>query len=370
MTTPRLSALFLGLAFAAHPAERWQIQYSYDSDDATFAINDLRFITPQRGIASGALVSFKDGKAKPAGLITDDGGRTWTGIRMPDIGMSLSFPDAELGWMAGASGIWKTTSLGREWTKVKGAHDLAAIAFAGREHGWAVGAQNAAYETLNGGKDWRRIELPVKGKNAVVDYTAVAFADGSQGMIAGTERPGPAPPAGPHSPAFLELWAVQQSKLVLLATLDGGKTWNPATSGNGRVLQLRMTPAKKGLIAIESTATRPGMPRGVSCWVGGVAFTAANLPVVPDPPITVMVTDLYLAEDGAMYLAGYEPPGKLAHTLIPGKLKVFRSAAGQKTWTELPVDYRAEARRAVFAPAANGLWLATDTGMILKLVRE
>jgi photosystem II stability/assembly factor-like uncharacterized protein len=369
MTTLRLSALLLGLAFAAYPAERWQIQYSSDSDDAYLAINDLRFVTPERGIAVGSLASFKGGKAKPAGLITDDGGRTWTGIRMPDIGMSLSFSGAELGWMAGASGIWKTTSLGRDWTKVKGAHDLAAIAFAGREHGWAVGARNAAYETSNGGKDWRQIELPVKGKNAVVDYTAAAFVDGSQGMIAGTERPG-STPEGPHSPAFLEIWTVQQSKLVLLATRDGGKTWNPATSGNGRILQLRLTPAKKGLIAIESTAMRPGMLWGVSCWVGGVAFAAANLPVVPDPPITVMITDLYLAEDGAMYLAGYEPPGKLAHALIPGKLKVFRSAAGQKTWTELPVDYRAEARRAVFAPGPNGLWLATDTGLILKLVAE
>jgi hypothetical protein len=38
-------------------------------------------------------------------------------------------------------------------------------------------------------------------------------------------------------------------------------------------------------------------------------------------------------------------------------------------WQEMPVDYRAVAHRAMIAgPDEKHLWIATDTGMILKLV--
>ena len=37
----------------------------------------------------------------------------------------------------------------------------------------------------------------------------------------------------------------------------------------------------------------------------------------------------------------------------------------------MQVDYRADGRRAVFAAAGpDDIWVATDQGMILKLVRE
>jgi len=37
-------------------------------------------------------------------------------------------------------------------------------------------------------------------------------------------------------------------------------------------------------------------------------------------------------------------------------------------WSEMPVDYRAVARRVTLATAgADNIWAATDTGMILKL---
>lgn len=83
----------------------------------------------------------------------------------------------------------------------------------------------------------------------------------------------------------------------------------------------------------------------------------------------MMITDVHLAADETAYVAGYEPPGSLAHALIPGALKIFRSTDGRR-WSELPVDYRAVARRAVLASAGGDLWVATDTGMILKLVAE
>lgn len=114
---PLLAVLAL-TALHAYPAERWQVQYFFDDDKRALAINDLRFITPGRGMASGAFVDLKTGQRKPAGLVTEDGGRTWTEVRMADTGVSLFFLDDGLGWMAGASGVWKTTSFGREWKRV------------------------------------------------------------------------------------------------------------------------------------------------------------------------------------------------------------------------------------------------------------
>jgi photosystem II stability/assembly factor-like uncharacterized protein len=55
---------------------------------------------------------------------------------------------------------------------------------------------------------------------------------------------------------------------------------------------------------------------------------------------------------------------------IPGKLKILQSL-DLSSWTEMPIDYRAEGRRAVFAAAGpDHIWVATDQGMILKLVGE
>jgi hypothetical protein len=40
-----------------------------------------------------------------------------------------------------------------------------------------------------------------------------------------------------------------------------------------------------------------------------------------------------------------------------------------ENWTEMPVDYRAVAHRALIAgPDPTHVWVATDTGLILNLV--
>ena len=72
---------------------------------------------------------------------------------------------------------------------------------------------------------------------------------------------------------------------------------------------------------------------------------------------------------GRAYLAAVEPPGKLNSLPIPGKVKILTSLDFE-TWTEMDVDYKAVARSLVLAgPDADHQWAATDTGMILHLVR-
>jgi len=79
-------------------------------------------------------------------------------------------------------------------------------------------------------------------------------------------------------------------------------------------------------------------------------------------------SDIALLDDGRAVLATIEPPGNSAQVPIPGKLKIFESN-NLKVWKEMDVDYRAVAQRVVIAaPDAQNIWVATDTGAILKLV--
>jgi hypothetical protein len=59
--------------------------------------------------------------------------------------------------------------------------------------------------------------------------------------------------------------------------------------------------------------------------------------------------------------------GRLQHTPIPRKVKILKST-DLANWEEMDVDYHADATRAMLRAASDGtLWVATDTGMILKL---
>jgi len=73
--------------------------------------------------------------------------------------------------------------------------------------------------------------------------------------------------------------------------------------------------------------------------------------------------------DGTVYLAGIEEPGSV-RDIIPGKVVVY-SSRDYQAWVIIPVDYRASALRTILAmPDAQHRWLATDNGMILKLVPD
>src|SRR5262249_21294604 len=79
-----------------------------------------------------------------------------------------------------------------------------------------------------------------------------------------------------------------------------------------------------------------------------------------------LVTDI-ASVSGEAFVAAIEAPGKLKDLPIPGKLRISRSS-DLSTWTDMDVDYRAEAQRVIFAGTdRDHLWVATDTGMILKL---
>ncbi|MEI9971661.1 MAG: hypothetical protein WDO73_06170 [Ignavibacteriota bacterium] len=80
------------------------------------------------------------------------------------------------------------------------------------------------------------------------------------------------------------------------------------------------------------------------------------------------VHDIWLASDGTAYLSGTVLRGKL-RGVIPERVRVLTSK-DYENWAPIPVDYRAEATATMLAAFDDDhLWMATDTGMILKFTR-
>jgi len=149
---------------------------------------------------------------------------------------------------------------------------------------------------------------------------------------------------------------------IMLTTNDGGKTWKSSTvSMFGRITRAMFRPDGSGLGLIEFTDTFkwPSEVHRLYSETGksDIVYNAKDRDI----------TDVLL-QPGVAYLAGVEVVGRLQHTPIPRKLKILKST-DLANWEEMDVDYHAEGTRAILRAASDGtLWVATDTGMILKLV--
>jgi hypothetical protein len=151
---------------------------------------------------------------------------------------------------------------------------------------------------------------------------------------------------------------------ILLQTADGGRTWKHSTTSLfGRITRLRSAPGGSLLALVEFHDRFE--------WPGEVYLidpaTSQSQRVYREK--NRAVTDLAFA-GGRAFLAAIEPAGKLRDSPVPGRL-VMISSQDLKRWTEMDVDYRAFGRRATLAVAsAKDVWVATDTGMILRLATE
>lgn len=345
--------------------ERWRLQYFYDAPGgAEFSISGLAFPTPQLGMAVGGLEA--DGKVRPYAVVTADGGATWTPLRVPAAAMSLFFANPRTGWLVARKGIWKTGDFGRSWTKLKGARGALRVHFRDEQRGWAVGVNKSVYETSDGGATWRVVEAASKPQTTpeYTAYTAIAFAGPEVGVITGWSRP-PRPRRLPDwmdpNSASREWPAIS----IQLQTPDGGAHWAAAeVSMFGQITALGVSPSGRGLTLVEFF-DRFEFPSEVyrMDWHTGKTSRVFRRK-------DRAVTDVLVPATGPAYLAAVEPPGTLFHSPVPGKLKMLKSE-DTENWTDMDVDYRAVARRAVLSSSdpAN-VWVATDTGMILKLVAE
>ena len=149
---------------------------------------------------------------------------------------------------------------------------------------------------------------------------------------------------------------------IFLQTRDGGKDWD-ATTGSlfGHVSCVRLSLAGFGLGVIEfSDAFEWPSEVFRIDWTTGKSeriYREKNR----------LITDVAIPPTGPAYLAGIEKLDKLTDSPVPGKLKVLRSD-DLANWQEMDVDYRTTAHQAMISAVDDrNIWIATDTGIILKL---
>ena len=367
------------------PGPQWTLQYFYDEYGKELHITDMAFPSATRGIAVGEIVDSKGRGLQHTAIVTSDAGAHWSLVPLKEFPRSVFFLDELAGWLVTDEGIWFTDEAGRSWKRLSGQIRLKRklldrapnpglllrVWFLDPQHGFGVGLQKAVYETRDGGRTWTPVEeagKPSTGAGAAYSvYSQIAFADARLGLIAGGYLP---PRADTISQDGLPDWLVperalnrlQQPLLSLeMETRDGGARWNTSMAAVFGSLESLRLAGHKGLAVFAysdsfdwpSEVYRLDLTTGKSRSV----FKRGDR----------KVTDTAIFPDGSAILAGVEPPGRLRSAPIPGKVKILTST-DLATWAEMPVDYRAVARRLVLAgPDRGHMWAATDTGMILRL---
>jgi photosystem II stability/assembly factor-like uncharacterized protein len=356
------------LAASAVPAaaQKWQMQYFYDKNKSTLVISDLQFPSPTRGVAVGQIQEGKH--EKPTAVVTSDGGAHWQLVDLKDTPVSLFFLSENLGWMVTTRGLWKTSEAGKSWEKVPGLPSgIFRVHFTDEENGVAVGAKKKVVETHDGGKHWTALaaaaETPGVANYSV--YNWVAFATPRFGIITGWNLPPRRTP--PQFPDWMDPEdAINRRETphlsYSLVTKDGGKTWKPNSSSLfGDISRIRFGPEGKGMGLIEySNSFRYPSEAYKIDWVTGKSETLYR-------DRRFAISDIWMTPDGTAYLAGTLVAGQIRH-VVPGKVQVLKSK-DYSSWTEMAVDYRATANRTMLAVIdEQHMWMATDNGMILKLV--
>lgn len=345
---------------------RWRMQYFYDQEKTSLTINDFVFPSAKYGIAVGYIAEGK--REDPSQLVTVDGGDHWALSPLKEMPISLFFLDDSLGWMVTTKGLWRTTEAGRNWTKMpKVADDILRVCFTSERDGYAVGLKKVVMQTHDGGQTWTRVKEAADqpGDAHFSAYVWVAFATPKIGLITGTNNP----PRrfAPEFPDWLDPAATLRMRDIphlaySLVTLDGGETWKTKSASLlGQTSRFRLNPNGKGIGLIEYSELSE-IPSEVYMidWRSSGSARAFK-----DPKISI--TDVWLDNDGTAFVSGIEEAGRL-RDIIPGKVVVLTSQ-DYKTWNRMPVDYRASAIRPMLAgPDAQHRWMATDNGMILKLV--
>lgn len=349
-------------------AQKWQIQYFYDQAKSSFAVSDLQFPSAARGIAVGVI--RKANREDPTSVVTSDGGLHWQIVPLKEPPVSLFFLNDSVGWLVTTKGLWQTVEAGRSWTKLpKVPGQIYRVHFLDENHGWAIGPRKNAVETHDGGKTWKPLAAAAAdyGENiAYSAYTWITFATPQVGLITGWNIP----PRryGPMLPDWVDPDSALQRRDVphlsyTLTTSDGGGRWVPKSGSLfGTISRIRFASGGKGLGLMQYGATFRYPSEVYSLeWPAGT-----NRTVYRDAKFAV--TDIWMATDGTAYLAGTEVRGRL-RAMIPEKVRVLTSK-DLKDWTPIPVDYHAEATATILAASDDDhIWMATDSGMILKLMR-
>lgn len=336
-------------------APRWNVQYLYDHADSNFAIVDLECPTERHCVAAGS-IDDKRGHEQGTVVVSSDGGSHWSQYEVKERPISLYFLNDSAGWMVTDRGLWSTVEGGRSWTKVHSRKGILQTWFLDPDHGYISGEKGMVDETTDGGKTWSKLAASGEGSEPEsFNYDIISFL-GKHGVIIGAS----------NSPVLLDPGKApgDAKKITMLETLDGGQKWTAGTVPvDGELAQLRMS--NQGFVVTLILYSNPKSPVGSAVFETPLPLRQPHLIFAERDRAA---TDIALLNGGGAVLAAVEPPGNSTQVPIPGKLKMFESG-NLKVWREMDVDYRVVAQRAIIAaPDPEHIWVATDTGAILKRV--
>jgi hypothetical protein len=355
-----------------YAGRRWSVQRIVDADDTSAVLTDIRFASAERGIAVG--VFTQKGREESQALITRDGGKAWTPVKLKDYPYSVGMIDESRAYIVGQNAFWFTNEGGAVWQKRKLPRDakgkpMFRADFVDEKRGWIFGGGRTFFSTEDGGMSWRKVPesaaLTLKDENT--EWTWMNRIDTNTGIIVGLSA------SPPREASRFPDWmmperalrrSVTPSTTVLGETRDGGKTWKMSmTSAFGRVTRLRTL----GLRGLALYHYGDGMEFPSEVYSIGLG-TGRSRPLFRRRDL--WVHDAIPLHDGGVMLAAIEPPGRLRASPIPGRLRIFLSTVAG-VWHEMKVDYRAAGRRAFFARVDDrNIWVATDEGTILKLTES
>jgi photosystem II stability/assembly factor-like uncharacterized protein len=223
------------------------------------------------------------------------------------------------------------------------------------------------YETSDGGRSWKFVPdsvAPDLPETRAIYTLAAKFE--STVLLAGFMRPGGRRSRFPvwMEPELAAIGMPPTSSFLLHSTDGGGRWTRHLLPSFGEIKRLRPAgpAAVFALVHHLDSLVKPTeiLAIDLSTRKGRSLYADKNR----------WLTDLILPGEGRLFAAALDQEGRSGHPAIPAKLRLLSSRDGV-SWRETEVDYRAEARSAVLAsPGAGHAWVATDTGMILRWVKE
>lgn len=121
------------------------------------------------------------------------------------IPLSMNFINADTGWMAQETGLFRTFDGGENWELLIDDKNFRALEFIDGSIGWCLGEGDILLKTSDGGVNWDLVAIPDFSLRSVSPIgDTVVFALGVEGVL---------------------------NRVVILKTIDGGKSWSNITSG-------------------------------------------------------------------------------------------------------------------------------------------